>query len=273
MPIVERTFITKKGKQTNASFYKVTISDPASKAIVSGQMKSGFAFQLQAKWADLFTGLVPGAELLQKTGDASLTTGLFSQKYYQGGSNLQMPVEFRVWEHEESETGGFGGGNKVLNASKALSYLMVPNSFSKGAIVNAIDKSADLAGGVVSDVVDVGADEKKITEAGSSVYNRLEKFASGSRTLTLTIGNFFTCRGMVIESLDVTYSKELTHTGPLYGDFKVNLLSLQSLTRNGGTYGVDTIFTNPTTNITINGQSLSTPASDIPPDFKPTDLK
>jgi len=260
MAIIERSFIKKYGKRVNASFYNVTIEGQGAK--IQGQMKTGFAYQIQAKWGDLFTGLIPGAELLQKTGDASLTTGIFSRKYYQGGGNLQMPVEFRIYEHDDDIVST--GGNRVLTASRTLAHLTVPNGLAPGAIEAGINKIGTGIKQTGENILSVVTGESTAGQALGEQIKVIRRLTDAGRTLTLTIGDFFRCSQMVIESINVTYSKELTHTGPLYGDFQVGLLSLESIVRGGGALGVEEIFSNPMENITINGKNLRTPSVTFP---------
>jgi len=51
-------------------------------------------------------------------------------------------------------------------------------------------------------------------------------------TVNVRISNFMNYTNMIVESLDVKFSKEMTKTGPLYADFSLKLSSKQMPTYN-----------------------------------------
>lgn len=249
MAIQKREFMSLKGRMTNSKLYDIRIAHPDFGIPVIGKMKNNFSFQLSAKWADLFNGLIPGAELLMKTGNASLTTGIFSQKYFQGGNNLQLNSEFRVFDDGRYDF------NPVERATKSLSNMTVSKPFSKEQIERDLKgaggETLGFAGRLIANI-----GQGKGKEAVEVGYDVLNTWADRimARAVNVKIGNFFNCSGMAIESVNVTYSKEMTRTGPLFGDFSVGLLSLRAIERGTGKFGVDTILSSPNFNITINGK-------------------
>lgn len=251
MALRKRTFMSYDGKNKSNKTYEVSITKPGMQT-VKGISKNPFNFKLGAKWADLFQGLVPGAELLMKTGNASLTTGIFSQKYFQGGNNLDMTVEFRI--HDE----GISSINPVIRSAKALSNLAVSEYINPQ---KTLEQFKGETGETIDDISDVlkKALELKFSEAGTQVVNILNKYISAinNRAVTLSISDYFVCRRMAIQDVNVTYSPSHTNSGPLFGDFSVTLISLQAITRGGGEYGINEILTHPNADrITINGSSL-----------------
>ena len=235
-----KPFMTYAGMALSDQSYTVNISHGGWN--VGGVSKTPLNFKLSAKYGDLFNGLIPGAELLQKTGDASLTTGIFSQKFYQGGGNLDMSVEFRIYDDGKSNL------NPVIIGARNLANMTVADPASakrlKGAVNNAYIKGKDTLNNAV---------ENGPTDA---VIDTMESFAKiiDQRAVTLSIMNLFRCTKMVITDVNVTYSGSHTHTGPLFGYFSVSLMSLQAITRGGGVYGVDTILQDQNYKILINGQ-------------------
>lgn len=234
MALTRSSVMTQTGKRKSDNAFLVTIFKENEKQQrtleVKGVTKNPFSFKLNAKYADLFSGLVPGAELLQKTGDASLTTGIFSQKYYQGGNNLDMQVEFRIYDD------GTTSENPVIDTARTLGKLMVSNPFSGKGVTNALGKSVDAVKKTIEGVV---------TANGDKVGDALEEFAGGinSRVVNLDIHGIFRCSKMLITDLQVTHSPSQTHSGPLFGDFSVTLISLQAITKGGGgEYDIDNIL-------------------------------
>lgn len=236
-----KPFMTYAGMALSDQSYTVNISHGGWN--VGGVSKTPLNFKLSAKYGDLFNGLIPGAELLQKTGDASLTTGIFSQKFYQGGGNLDMSVEFRIYDDGKSNL------NPVIIGARNLANMTVADPASvkrlKGAVNNAYTKAKDTANNAV---------ENGPTDA---VIDTMESFAKiiDQRAVTLSIMNLFRCTKMVITDVNVTYSGSHTHTGPLFGDFSVSLMSLQAITRGSSEpYGVNTILQDQNYKILINGK-------------------
>lgn len=250
-----KPFMTYAGMALSDQSYTVNISygDPLSKDgiiwSVGGVSKTPLNFKLSAKYGDLFNGLIPGAELLQKTGDASLTTGIFSQKFYQGGGNLDMSVEFRIYDDGKSNL------NPVIAGARNLANMTVADSVD---INNAVGHLADAGGQIGGAFVGAGKEGLKGNLKGASqkLINAAKQAMANinNRRVTLSIMNLFSCSMMVITDVNVTYSGSHTHTGPLFGDFSVSLMSLQAITRGGGVYGVDTILQDQNYKILINGQ-------------------
>jgi len=200
------------------AYYKISIQGTGKDAVaVEGQMSKDFQFQLNAQWQELIGGSIPGVETLKKLGQTGMTTGVLSQKYYAGGGYISFPLEFRVFED--------GTGN-VAKHTKALAKFLVADS---GGITasEALNKAAAQAVKGVMNPIDT------IKNAFGSMW---------ARTVKLSIGNFFSSSGMIITSLDTTWSRMLTKTGPLYADFSLTLESLQAVHRDSGQFGIDAMI-------------------------------
>lgn len=245
--LTPKKFMSKAGKDYSNKSYTVRISTREG-WYVEGISKTPFNFKLSAKYADLFNGLIPGAELLQKTGDASLTTGIFSQKYFQGGNNLDMTVEFRIYDDGTKDI------NPVIEGARNLASMTVSHTGKAGQAI---------AGTVAEGFSDIQDVLKKGFQNGfqgisTETTKKIEKYSNkiNNRAVTLKIMNLFTCRMMAIQDVSVTYSGAQTHTGPLYGDFSVGLISLQAITRGGGDnpFGVNNILNSRKYNISIDGR-------------------
>ena len=243
--LTPKPFMSQAGKQASNNSYLVRIDH--GNWHVEGISKNPFNFKLSAKYADLFNGLIPGAELLQKTGNASLTTGIFSQKYFQGGNNIDINVEFRIYDD------GKLAYNPVILGAKQLANMTVSDPIN-------VDNVTDDLLGKGGDFVDKAKTTlKKGDLSFASIYQgsvQLYKNFVGKineRAVTLTIMNRFKCPKMFIQDVSVTYSSAQTHTRPLFGDFSVSLISAQAITRGGGAYGVNDILQGTSYNIRIDG--------------------
>lgn len=221
------------GTQAGSDFYEVTISK-GNTLSVGGQMKENFAFQLQAEYAKLMSGVIPFSELFKKLGYTQLTTGIFSRKYYTGGNHLQMNVDFRVFE-DYSESGNSTDknksrehtyGSKIIKASRDLSRLMTAdsNTIGKDTPSKTLKDINNQYESIKKSTGSVEIAKTSVKGLVSDIVDRMNK-----RTVSLKIGNFFKHNGMVMTSLDVSYSRELTRVGPLYADFKVSLESIEAM--------------------------------------------
>lgn len=251
MKMVKKEFMSAKGKQLSTDAYLVKIYNDASNFRVEGVSKNPINFKLSAKWADLFNGLIPGAELLAKTGDASLTTGIFSQKYFQGGNNLDMTVEFRLYDNGDTRY------NPVIKSAKDLAKMTVADTAGFKNVEAGLNAIGDQINNTAETIKNIGSGDITLKQGLNSVVGgAIERMAQRAVTLDIS-GGLFKCTKMVIQDVNVTYSGAQTHTGPLYGDFSVGLISLQAITRGGGAYGVDSILTERTPNILIDGRSIN----------------
>jgi len=249
MPLRKREFMSLAGKTISDKSYTVSIKHGGW--TVEGISKNPFSFKLSAKYADLFNGLIPGAELLQKTGNASLTTGIFSQKYFQGGNNLDMNVEFRIFDDGKTDK------NPVIEGAKNLARMTVANGINPESVPKNVEAALNLIfnkfKATQENVGKVLTGETELTEG---VTKGIQSVIDGmsDRAVTLSIANVFSSRGMVIQDVTATYSGQQTHTGPLYGDFSVGLISLQAITRGSNSrYGIDGILKEGSFDILIDG--------------------
>lgn len=241
------SLINEKQLSENKQYYNVKISN--DNWFVIGQMKTPLQFQLNAEYADLIGSEIPHTEILKKLGDTTLTTGIFSQKYFSKGGHLELSLEFRVHEgeYQENEMNLYKQGiSKVTKYASNLSNMVVADpgiqTVRGGAeyIVNKKDATIKTA-------IDIATSDN----IPGALFNKLSG-ALHKRTVNVEVGTFLRCSAMVITSLNVTYSRELTEVGPLYGDFTVGVQSIQALHR--GTDGSDSAFS--VNNVLRSGQSI-----------------
>lgn len=256
MAIQKRHFVSPKGRDANRKFYKIKIWNNRGFQVI-GDLKNNFNFSLNAEYANLFSSLVPGAEFLTKIGNSSLTTGIFSKLYYKGGSHLVITSEFRILDEGESLV------SPIVRSVKYLSNMLVADPFSISSITSELHQSLNKTGNFAKTTLNEGKNlafgQKKFGDAfidtAYSFNNYLQSITNNNRIVKVQIGDFFRCEGMVITSLTVTYSRELTHTGPLYCDINVSFQSLEAIHRGSSQpYGINALLNEPLYNIKINGE-------------------
>jgi len=244
--LTPKPFMSHSGQAYSNRSYTVSIS--SGNWGVEGISKNPINFKLGAKWGDLFNGLIPGAEVLQKTGDASLTTGIFSQKYFQGGNNLDLNVEFRIYDDGSSEI------NPVTEGARNLAGMTVSDPIDIKRQASAINNRLGKTKEVITESFNA-LTEGRYRDVGDIAKTQVADWMDNinNRKVTLNIQNLVSCTHMAITDVSVTYSPSQTHTGPLFGDFSVSLISLQAITRGGGAYGINDILNRRSYNITIDG--------------------
>jgi len=252
--IEKRPLITAQGRRNNKATHEIVIrgtqGSGGERFSIVGDMKNQFQYSLSPEWANLFTNLVPGAELLQKIGDASLVTGLFSRKYFKGGGHLAINAEFRIVDK------GNLSYNPIVNAARNLSNMVAPPPFDWERTLEQIKSRKELASGEFAQAVEGGLGAGELAQGA---YNFLKTLTTSGRTVDCKIGSFFRSTAMIITSLNVTYSREITHQGPLFGDFTVGLETVEALVQGkNASVGVDGVLKAGGFNIMFDGQDAQT---------------
>jgi len=190
---------------------------------ITGYTKEPFKITMSNEYGQLFDSL-PMADALAKIGEPSLQTGVFSKKYFKGGGDLDLKISFRVVEDGTS------------NTYKAIEDLLIMSSNLPFDTVKTLDKAigkvkAQLiaAGGIVKGAFD-SVTEGNASSLINAAYNYVNELSNGidNRTVTFNYGTIFSASDMVVKDIDVTYSNEMTHSGPLFVDFSVGLISVMA---------------------------------------------
>jgi hypothetical protein len=221
-------------------FYNIKLSQKDGWYVI-GQMKNPIQFQMNAEYNDLIGTEIPGADLMKKFGNTSLSSGIFSQKYFSNGGHLELALEFRVNEgqYQEGETNLYNQNiSKVTEYANRLAQMVATDVGPQdlGSFIGILKDTGEKALNLVTGALDSKKNTFDYTQG-----KILE--AINNRTISVEAGRFLKCDGMVITSLGVTYSKELTKVGPLYADFVVNVQSIQALHKgNTGTFAVGNVL-------------------------------
>jgi hypothetical protein len=246
MALIKREFLpttdVEYGHAGN-ELYNIIISN--GNFTVIGQMKNPFSLSLEAEWADLLDGTIPGTELFKKLGNTELASGVFTQKYFSKGGFYDIDVEFRVLEDLSEKPQNGKIQSKVVNSARAIGNQMLP---SNEGIISSIEGGFKKVGKFIgeTELTPTG-----LLKAGEKAVNNVIN-AGASRTVNLQIGNFFNCSSMIIKSFKCDYSKEIIlDVGPMYADFTLSLQSLQAGHQGGGTYGIDGVLTQQKSRVTI----------------------
>lgn len=197
---------------------------------VEGVLKETLQISVEANWENIFNiggGLGSVIDNITRFSSLAgnpvglLNTGIWSRKFYKGGSYLKINPKMRVvnWR----------GENNVLDDARTLTDLALP--LYKGKTPSElIDTFSDVASNVFTDGVSIPSKASLKSDA-----NKLfDTAASNSpKPVEVVISNFFR-NTFIIESVQVEFSKEMTSQGPLYADFDV-VLSTPEVTLRGGT--------------------------------------
>lgn len=208
--------IGERERELNSSTNTITI-ELGDGTSITGNMTSEFGFELTAEWEQLLSMsgfMETGQKFMQAIGSPAFTTGIFTRKFYKGGSYFNFNVDFRIvdWDGDVK--------NKVVVAARRLSDLLLPIKRSSSSFANELENLKATGSSLVGGIMDGSVKNE------SQLLSKLGK--SGVGAVRVTIGNYFT-GDLIVESMSVKYSKEKTMTGPLYGDFTVGLSTIEIL--------------------------------------------
>lgn len=243
MTLRQRPLFSQRGIEQNKRTYQVVIRPHAESqeglGSVIGNLKNEFSMALNAEWAPLFDSIVPGADTLRKLGDASLMSGIFSRKYFKGGNHLTLPIEMRILDE------GIGSTSPVVDAVRNLTNLVVARPFNFEQSKALIERKAKGAvqGGKQAASGILNPDESAPGALLKGANTLFKGLTDSNRLVSINIGTFFKCPGMIITGVTYTYSREQTDRGPLFADFSVQAESMQAIVRGSGDYGVDSVIT------------------------------
>jgi hypothetical protein len=203
--------------------YSEDISNRIIIGPVEGILKEPLQISVEANWENIFNiGLAGAQRVFSLMNVGLLNTGMWTRKYYKGGSYLRITPKIRVvnWD----------GNNDVIHKAKQLTDLCLP--LYKGKSFNQAFEDITLAK-VGSSIVGVG--EEVLKDGGRGTVKKLiDQLSSNSpKPVMVTVSNFFK-NYFIVESVNVEFSKEMTTQGPLYADIDL-VLSTPEVTIRGGT--------------------------------------
>lgn len=194
---------------------------------VEGVLKETLQISVEANWENIFNIGSSVVDNITKLSSFSgnpvglLNTGVWSRKFYKGGSYLRINPKMRVvnWR----------GENNVIDDARKLTDLALPLYKAKSP-----SELIDSLGDKISDIATEGITLPTISGLKSGVNKLIDAASSNSpKPVEVVISNFFR-NTFIIESVQVEFSKEMTSQGPLYADFDI-VLSTPEVTIRGGT--------------------------------------
>lgn len=235
----------------------IIIRDPASNMQIQGVLQEKISLSFDANWDNIFNvserfdALRKGLSLFDV---GLLNTGIFTRKYFKGGSYLKIQPKFRIVDWD--------GDGKVLRESNLLMNLALPSvtkSYSASALMQYVGKNT-----VGSTIAGIGNTAKKVVnKVGETALEFLEdpeasidnisklsladvagikqgvkdfaKTGLGSNSaypVEVQVSNYFK-HTFVIENVSVEFSKEMTDSGPLFADIDMSLSTREVVTRGG----------------------------------------
>lgn len=254
MARIQKLFDVKDRQKNADDYFQITIDSDDGGLV--GYLTNEFQYNVNSNWETLFD-LNGKFKILETVATASgkplFRSGLFTRKYYKGGSYIEFPVEFRIVDWE--------GQGTVIAAAKFLTKTVLPINVN----VEDIEKIGTDVGNTANKAYDsVRNDTQEILDDGGSIgqkagkvlglgFKAAEKYAdeldkNGVRPVQVSIGKFLN-KSLIIENVGVKYSREIGANGPLYGDFNVKFSTREVPNREQ----VSSMFSN-VSRIKINGQ-------------------
>jgi hypothetical protein len=194
------------------------------KPYVEGYLQNEFNYGVTADWQPLLDNIV-GNGLLGKasgfTGSPLFQSGLYKRKFYKGGGYISFNVDIRLLSDEHSSLSGkttdSQGGGKITNPKTAahwLSSLCLPTT--DPSVVKMLEGAGDFLMEGVKDAANAIAGQDKFQNENNTVDKVSEAVGKPyARTIRVKIGNMFASDDMIIDAVDVKYSRQqvLTKNG------------------------------------------------------------
>jgi len=255
-PFTERTY--KDVLDSNTGQYKIIImpkirrvDSNTGKEIdlgVHGMLKNNIQYSIKAEWGatDLENGLMsmfPNSGLLgdlvntvrsagRLGGSSVANAGVFTKKFYTKSGYLEISPELRVMDWDDQ--------NLPLQAALVLTTLTIPKVSGSAKLREIVESSNTLEtvkDGALKTLekltnsnVDAVSDFGDRTSEGFDDFLESDAFlTSAPPAVEVKIGNWLNFSDMVLEDVNVTFSKEMTKVGPLYADFSLTLSTRESL--------------------------------------------
>ena len=196
--------------------HEVIDGDTYAGDYVIGVLQNDFDYTVTAEYDQMFDGIIeqaPGVGLLRKAyqlgGKPLGSSGIFKRKIYKGGSHLTFTVDFRIVSDGYAAMDELLESGAIANTKTAASWLA--------------DLCLPVKGPTFESVYDMGKSKlDSITtsagvnyQAGAEYTGRMMagmleslKGSGFPNTIRIKIGNKFESSDMIVESVNIKYSKE-----------------------------------------------------------------
>ncbi len=231
---LKRIFLNKDTyKKAQEELNQIEIIGVGVKEItIKGLVQSKFQLVLNATWEPMLQGLLSGLDTVTKiTQGASaanitlLSTGLFTRKFFKGGTYLAFTPSFRIVDWT-----GRDEGESIVQVAKSLLEHTVPGSLAPGAAqIKRVARSIRERFGSGKDKDSKNPIANLLSQTGKSLVKAIVPRYS-PKPVQVRISNFFNISNVIIDSVTVEFSKEITSSGPLWADFTVAFSALESTT-------------------------------------------
>lgn len=210
--------------QANTNYkLKITINNN-NKDEIEGYMVNKFATILDANWDTIFNmdGKLSGIRnVLGAAGIQLFSSGIFTRKFYKGGSYLNIAPEFRIvdWDGKQFQNKNGGVENIVLHQTKKLLRLTTPSG--------AVDRNKTVPSEEKSNSDGINFSGQSFGQVTTLAKKLAKKSLAGLASFSppscvLEVGNYFILNDMIVNNVKVEYSKEMTDFGPLFADCSVS---------------------------------------------------
>lgn len=251
MALIARKFITQDAfDNAQHKFGHIEISVTNTPVSIKGILKENFSISTEANYDNIFSvsDKLEGARKVFDfaLGATFLNTGQWTRKYYKGGSYMKITPKFRVVDYD--------GTSEPLRAAFILlnSALPTPGKHDrfldemKGMNFEDIERKI----GIISEPDAVSGQnfdsttyniKRNISNAGAiakGIWSLLSgQLGNSPNPVSVKVSNFFSWDEMVVDSVNVEFSKEMIayndssgSSGPLYVDIDVVMSSREVAT-------------------------------------------
>ena len=195
---------------------------------VVGYLQGDFDYNVTAEYETMFDsiiGTVPGAGLIKKAsilkGKPLGASGIFKRKFYTGGGYVTFNVDFRIFSDAHYKPEAITNDKKILSPKYAAHWLASLCLPTDPYTVTQIFENIKTAVG--NSPINADSTTSEIVGAGFKILGEELKDMSDSpipKTVRVKIGSMFDSSDMIVESVNIKYSKENVLAGNDEEDMK-----------------------------------------------------
>lgn len=248
MTLRKRSFLTQDAyDNAEKLFGHIEISVANTPVVIKGILKENFSISTEANYDNIFSvsEKLEGARKVLDfaLGATFLNTGQWTRKYYKGGSYMKITPKFRVVDYN-------GDGDPLLSAFMLMnSCLPTPGKHDRfledmkdltwedfRRKFGIVDLPDAITGNGNNDGITFNNTVSNVKSVFSNGFKQLKDLLAGQignspSSVSVRVSNYFSWDEMVIESVNVEFSKEMTRWGPLYVDIDAVLSSREVATK------------------------------------------
>mgnify|MGYP003633658502 FL=1 len=199
---------------------------------VMGLLQNDFDYRITAEYDQMFDSIIenaPGTGLVRKgfqlAGRPLGASGIFKRKFYKGGSHISFTVDFRIMSDAPYHIDDTNNSNALQNPKACADWLANLCLPVKNITVKTIiDNSKKVYNQAEAKKNQHYSKEKAMKAGGAFMKEMVDQVGDSpfTRTVRVKIGNMFESFDMIVESVNVKYSKQNIYSNDSEGLSKYN---------------------------------------------------